>query len=81
LKFLIFLEFLAKIGQSEKIKKNENFQNRPNMTFLWSKMTLSDIISTENSKSLVKSENKVSQNTFKTTPEDDLDRVWFTLVH
>jgi len=47
-------------------------------------MTLSDIISTKNSKSLGKSKevldglwsgNKVSQNTFKTTPEDDLDIV------
>jgi hypothetical protein len=25
--------FLAKNGQREKITKNENFQNRPNMTF------------------------------------------------
>ncbi len=44
-------------------------------------MTLSDIISTENSKSPVKSENKVSQNTFKTTPEDDLDTSCVIISH
>jgi hypothetical protein len=37
-----------------KITKNENYQNKPNMT-LWSKITLSDIISTENNKSPEKS--------------------------
>jgi len=50
--------------------------------FLWSKMTLSGIITTKTSKSPgkpkevrggLRSGNKVSQNTFKNTPEDDLD--------
>jgi len=46
---------------------------------LWSEMTLSGIISTKTSKSPWKSGggpwpgNKVSQNTVKNTPEDDLD--------
>ena len=58
--------------------------------FLWPKMTLSDIISTKNSKipeksrkvrGCLRSVNKVSQNTFKITPEDDLDTFCAIISH
>ncbi len=50
-------------------------------------MTLSGIISTKNSKSPgksgggLRSGNKVSQNTFKNTPEDDLDMFCDMISH
>jgi len=31
--FVIFSDFQQKFAKSEKITKNKNFQNRPNMTF------------------------------------------------
>ncbi len=55
--------------------------------FLWTKMTLSGIISTKTSKSPGKSRgglrsgNKVSQNTFKNTPEYDLDTFCDIISH
>jgi len=66
-----FFQFLAKIGLKIKITKNENFQNRPNMTFyglIWLYLG-----SPRKSRDGLRSGNKASQNTFKNTPEDDLD--------
>ena len=76
--FFTYDQFCQK---SLKIPKNENFQNRTNFDFLRSKMTLSDIIFTKNSKSPGESGqvrgglqfwNKVIKNTVYTS-EYDLD--------
>jgi len=60
LKIFVFVIF-SLIGQFLlKIEKNENFQKLPDMKkydFLWSKMTLSGIISTK----LIKSPEKFSE--------------------
>jgi len=83
--FWVWVLFLGETsGHNWKNHKNENFQNIPNMIFYGLKW-LSDMISKKASKSPrnfageLRSENKISQNTFKNTPEDDLDAcvLWY----